>query len=164
MERTSEQPKSADKKAETGETPPNQSSSTQASDPGVSIGPTEAEIENWAHQKRLRRQAWVDGPTEEEKLEWYRRERARRLARLEIDSEIESISGTSIGRDQYEDRRRLERGYLREARLATEGLAVTLATLPFRVMADLVATGREWERETLHPTRRRWIPFYDDEL
>ena len=68
MDRTSQTSKSAGSDAEAGE-------------PGMSLGPTEAEVENWAERVRLRRQAWVDGPTEEEKQEWQRRERARRAAR-----------------------------------------------------------------------------------
>ena len=130
----------------------------------MSLGPTEAEVENWAERVRLRRQAWVDGPTEEEKQEWQRRERARRAARMESEAEPGSGNGDRTRPDPYEERLRLQRRYAREVRLATEGLGARIATWPFRVLADLVVTGREWEEGSLGPARRRWIPFYDDDM
>jgi hypothetical protein len=152
MDRTPEASKSTGKAA-----------AAQASDQGASIGPTDAEIEAWAERVRLRRQAWVDGPTDEEKHEWQRRERMRRLARLEFETESRAGNGGPTGLDPYEERLHLQRRYVREARLATQGLGVWMATMPFRVLAELVTAGREWEEEYLRPTRRRWIPFYDDE-
>jgi hypothetical protein len=131
-------------------------------EPGMSPEPTQAEVEAWAESVRLRRQAWLDGPTEEEKVEWYRRERARRLARLGFEPESRAGVDGPRGRDPDEERRRIERRYIREARLAAEGLAVFMATWPFRTWATLVATGQEWEEEYLHAARRRWIPFNDD--
>jgi hypothetical protein len=151
MDRTSQTPRSAGNDAEAGE-------------PGMSLSPTEAEVEAWAERVRLRRQAWVDGPTEEEKHEWQRRERARRAARLEFEAAAESGNGDQKRLDPYEERLRLQRRYAREVRLATEGLGAWIATWPFRMLADLVVTGREWEEETLRPARRRWIPFYDDDM
>jgi hypothetical protein len=130
----------------------------------MGAGPTDAEIEAWAEQVRQRRQAWLDGPTEEEKHEWFQRERLRRLARSEVEDIDISASMEHNGHDLYDDARRIQRRYVRELRLASEGLAVTMVTLPFRVMAELVATGREWEKHSLHPARRRWIPFYDEDL
>jgi hypothetical protein len=136
-----------------------------AAEPGMSPGPTDAEVEAWAERVRLRRQAWVDGPTEEEKQEWQRRERARRAARLEVDAESGADNGGPTRRDPYyEEGLRLQRRYVREARLATEGLGVWVTTWPFRVLANLVSVGREWEEESLRPARRRWIPFYDDDV
>jgi hypothetical protein len=131
-------------------------------EPGMSAGPSEAEVNAWAESVRSRRQAWLDGPTEEEKVEWYRRERARRLARPEFEPEPRAGFGGPPGLDPYEERRRVERRYMREVRLAAEGLGVLIATLPFRTWATLVANGQEWEEEYLRPTRRRWVPFYDD--
>jgi hypothetical protein len=146
-------------------TPPRQDpSSARAGEPGISVEPTEAEIEAWAASVRRRRQAWLDGPTEEEKHEWHRRERARRLARLEFEAESQAVLGGPERRDPYEERRRLERRYLRDTRLAAEGLGILVATLPFRALATLVAAGQECEDEYLRPARRRWIPFYDDDV
>jgi hypothetical protein len=131
----------------------------------MSPGPTDAEVEAWAERVRKRRQAWVDGPTEEEKHEWQRREQARRAARSEFEAESGADNGGPTRRDpSYEEGLRLQRRYVREARLATEGLGVWVATWPFRVLANLVSVGREWEDESLRPARRRWIPFYDDDV
>jgi hypothetical protein len=164
MDRTSEQTKSAGKSATPSSNAPGEAASTQANEPAMAIGPTEAEVETWAEQVRQRRKAWLDGPTEEEKLEWFRRERSRRMARREVDEEDSSGPNGHAKYDAYAERRRLQRRYVRELRLATEGIAVLAATLPFRVMADLVHAGQEWEEHSFHPTRRRWIPFYDDDL
>jgi len=134
--------------------------STEAVNPGISPGPTDAEVEAWADRVRSRRQSWVDGPTEEEKHEWQRRERARRAAKLDSGAG----AGDSGQFDAHEERQRLQRRILRETRLATEGVAVLLATLPFRVWTELVHAGEEWEDETLRPATRRWVPFYKDDL
>jgi hypothetical protein len=141
-----------------------QTASATSSDPKVAAGPTDAEIESWAEQVRQRRQAWLDGPTEEEKHEWFQRERMRRLALMGDEDEGSFTPRGHNGHDLYDDARRIQRRYIREMRLATEGLAVMMVTMPFRVMAELVATGREWEKQSLHPARRRWIPFYDEDL
>jgi hypothetical protein len=138
-------------------------SDAEAGEPGMSIGPSEAEVEAWAERVRMRRQSWVDGPTEEEKLDWQRRERARRAARLELEAEPGAGNGDRKRLDPYEERLRLQRRYAREVRLAAEGIGIWVATWPFRVLADLVVTGREWEEETLRPARR-WIPFSDDDM
>jgi hypothetical protein len=138
-------------------------SDAEASESGTSIGPSDAEVEAWAERVRTRRQAWVDGPTEEEKHDWLRRERARRSARLGLEAEPGAGNGDRKRLDPYEERLRLQRRYARELRLATEGIGIWVATWPFRVMADLVVTGREWEEETLRPARR-WIPFSDDDM
>ena len=152
MDRTSQTSKSAGGEA-------------TASEPGMALGPTDAEVEAWAERVRLRRQAWVDGPTQEERHEWAERERARRATRMEYEGEARSGNGGPTRRDPYyEEGLRLQRRYVREARLATEGLGVWLTTWPFRVVANLVNVGREWEEESLRPARRRWIPFYDDDI
>ena len=164
MDRTSEQPKSAGKENVQSGASRGESGSAQATAPEISVEPTEAEVEAWAERVRLRRQAWVDGPTEEEKNEWIRRERMRRLSRLENEVEGKPSNGGPRGYDPYAERRRLQRRYLREVRLATQGLGVWMAMLPFRTLAELVASGREWEEETLQPARRRWIPFNEDEV
>jgi len=130
----------------------------------MSLGPTAAEIEAWAERVRLRRQAWVDGPTEDEKQEWQRRERARRVARMEGEAESGPGNGGSARFDPYEERRRLQARYMREVRLATEGVGALFVTLPFRALAELVVAGREWEEGFMRPARRRWIPFNDDDL
>jgi hypothetical protein len=127
-------------------------------------GPTDADVEAWAERVRLRRQAWVDGPTDEEKHDWLRRERARRTARQQFDDQSGNGGEGRTRPDPYEERLRLQRRYVRDVRLATEGLGAWIATWPFRVLADLVVTGREWEEETMRPARRRWIPFYDEDM
>ena len=182
MDRTPETPKSGETNAESRGTfadprgggergprpvPPagasrDEPTTTRAGEPGMSAEPTESEVDAWAESVRLKRHAWLDGPTEEEKVEWYRRERARRLARLEFEPESRGGFGGPPRADAYDERRRIERRYIREVRLAAEGLGVLLATLPFRTWANLVANGQEWEEEYLRPTRRRWVPFYDD--
>ncbi len=163
MDRTADQTKTAGKSAAQGGASSAQTTSAKGGDPQAA-GPTDAEIEAWAEQVRQRRQAWLDGPTEEEKHEWYQRERMRRIARDEVEeTDIAAQPGRSTY-DLYDDARRIQRRYIRELRLASEGLAVTMVTLPFRVMAELVSTGREWEKQSLHPARRRWIPFYDEDL
>jgi hypothetical protein len=158
MERPSEQPKTTGKGEARGEP-------LSAQGPGIeiSVEPTQEEVEAWAERVRKRRQAWVDGPTEEERHEWLRRERMRRLARLGIGAEAGPGNGVSAGYEPYDDRRHIQKRYVREVRLAAEGLGVLMATLPFRALAELVAAGREFEEETLHPARRRWVPFYDEE-
>jgi hypothetical protein len=127
-------------------------------------GPTDADVEAWAERVRLRRQAWVDGPTEEEKHDWLRRERSRRMARQQFEDESGTGADGRTRPDPYDERLRLQRRYVRDVRLATEGLGAWIATWPFRVLADLVVTGREWEEESLRPARRRWIPFYDEDM
>jgi hypothetical protein len=164
MDRTSAQPKSSEKKVPQGGPSTSEAPFAQAAGQEISLEPTEAEVESWAERVRRRRQAWVDGPTEEEKQDWLRRERARRLAQLEFEAETRPGNGGATTFDSYEERRRLQRHYIRDMRLATEGLGIWMATWPFRALAELVATGREWEEESLRPARRRWIPFYDDEL
>lgn len=125
------------------------------------IGPTDDEVAAWAEQEHLRRQAWLSGPTDEEKHEWRRRERQRRLARLGYANEAEPIG--DLLRLAQDDRRRLSRRYAREAQLATEGLGLLLATLPFRMIAELVSAGREFEEDYSQPQRRR-VPLYDDDV
>jgi len=164
MDRTADQSKSAGKNAAQASGSSEQTASAKSGDPQMATAPTDAEIEAWAEQVRQRRQAWLDGPTEEEKHEWFQRERMRRLARTEVDEVDIAASGGHNGHDLYDDPRRIQHRYVRELRLATEGLAVTMVTLPFLVMAELVATGRDWEKKSLHPARRRWIPFYDEDL
>jgi hypothetical protein len=137
---------------------------TGSGQPGLSLGPTDAEVEAWAERVRLRRQAWLDGPTEDERNEWQRRERARRATRLEFEPEPRSGNGEPNRLDPYEERLRLQRRYVREARQATEGVGIFFATLPFRMLADFVSAGREWEEESMRPARRRSIPFNDEEL
>ncbi|MFL5760706.1 MAG: hypothetical protein ACJ789_13340 [Thermomicrobiales bacterium] len=164
MDRSSEQSTSAGRNAAPAGSQGSESRGAKATEPEKASGPTEAEVEEWAERVRMRRQAWVDGPTEEEKHEWLRRERARRLARMGSDTEPWPTNGGSQGYDPRAERRRLQRRYLREIRLATEGAGVLMATWPFRILAELVAVGQEFEEETLDPARRRWIPFYDDEI
>ena len=161
MDRISRSSGSARSDDQTGDAPAAEASGAQEGAQGVSVDLTDAEVEAWAERVRRRRQAWVDGPTEDEKHEWIRREYARRLARLQSE-ESGSGNGVPTGRDPYEERRLLERRYVREARLAAEGLGVLIATLPFRILAELVRTGQDWEEEALRPARRRWIPFSDD--
>jgi hypothetical protein len=163
MNPASDQPKSADRNVtrsgpSRGEPPVAESTGSE-----TLVEPTEVEVEAWAERVRMRRQAWVDGPTEEEKHEWLRRERMRRQARLGIEAEVRPGNGASTGYDPYDERRRLQRRYVREVRLATEGLGVWMATLPFRALAELVTAGREFEEESLRPARRRWVPFYDED-
>ena len=136
----------------------------ESADPGNMPGPTDADVEAWAERVRLRRQAWVDGPTEEEKHDWLRRERARQMTRHQFDDESGTGADGRTRPDPYDEPLRLQRRYVRDVRLATEGLGAWIATWPFRVLADLVVTGREWEEESLRPARRRWIPFYDEDM
>ena len=128
------------------------------------MGPVDAEVDAWAERVRLRRQAWLNGPSEEEKFEWSRRERARRLTRLAYDVVAGPDLDAPAAPDPFDERRRLQQRYVRELRQAAEGIGIKMATIPFRMMADLVVTGREWEEESLRPTRRRWIPFADDDI
>ena len=158
MNRTSDPPSAAGNDAERRGT-----FDPRAGDPGASFDPTEAEVEAWAERERQRRQAWLNGPTDEERLEWSRRERARRLARLEYEAGSRAGTGAGPEYDPYEERRRLERRYLLEARLAAEGLGVLLATWPFRLMAEMVSAGRDWEEQSLRPPRRRGVSLYDDD-
>ena len=137
---------------------------SEAGDPGNMPGPTDADVEAWAERVRLRRQAWVDGPTDEEKHDWLRRERARHMARQQFDDQSGNGGESRTRPDSYEERLRLQRRFVRDVRLATEGLGAWIATWPFRVLADLVVTGREWEEETMRPARRRWIPYYDEDM
>jgi hypothetical protein len=163
MNPTSEQPKSAARDIARGESTRSAPPAGETAGSETLVEPTEIEVEAWAERVRMRRQAWVDGPTEEEKHEWLRRERMRRQARLGIEAEARPGNGASTGYDPYDERRRLQRRYVREVRLATEGLGVWMATLPFRALAELVTAGREFEEESLRPARRRWVPFYDED-
>jgi hypothetical protein len=158
MNPASDQPKSADRNVTRGGP-----SRSEPAGSETSVEPTEAEVEAWAERVRTRRQAWVDGPNEEEKHEWIRRERMRRQARQGIESDVWPVNGAPAGYDAHAERRHLQRRYVREIRLATEGLGVLMATLPFRALAELVAVGREFEEESLRPARRRWVPFYDED-
>src|SRR5436190_1485764 len=130
MDRTADQTKSAGKNAAQAGGSSEQTASATSSEPQVAAGPTDAEIEAWAEQVRQRRQAWLDGPTEEEKHEWFRRERMRRLAVMGDEDEDISTPRGHNGHDLYDDARRIQRRYIRELRLASEGLAVTMVTLP----------------------------------
>ena len=145
-------------------------SDVNVGEPGMSPDPSEAEVEAWAERVRLRRHAWMDGPTEEEKLRWQRRERRRRSARTGLNAESGFDYSDQMPLNPYEERLRLQHRYAADARryagdvrLATEGLGVLIATWPFRALANLVVTGREWEEEILRPASRRGIPFGDDD-
>jgi len=162
MERTSEQPKSGGKP--TTQASASGSETIAAQGAGPAVEPSDEEVEAWAERVRKRRQAWVDGPTEEEKHEWLRRERIRRMARMEFGREEPPGNGASGGYDHYGERSRIQQRYMRDLRLAAEGLGVMMVTFPFRALAELVATGQEWEEDTLRPAGRRWIPFYEDEM
>ena len=124
------------------------------------LGPTNEEANAWAEQEHRRRQAWLAGPSEEEKHEWRRQERQRRLARLGQAAESEFRGSPPYG--SARDSRMLSRRYARDAQLATEGLGLLLATLPFRMLAELVSAGHEWEEDSPQGQRRR-VPLYDDE-
>jgi hypothetical protein len=125
----------------------------------MTAGPTDAEIDAWAASVRQNRQAWLEGPTEEEKVEWARRERLRRMAGFGTDTESRYDFGGPDELTPSEARRQLERRYVRDIRLAAEGLGILMATWPFRVLAELVTTGQEWEDELNRPSRRSSIPF-----
>jgi hypothetical protein len=125
-----------------------------------SLGPTDDEVAAWAEQEHARRQAWLAGPSEEEKHEWRRQERQRRLVRLGYAGAFDPEREPSYGSPR--DSRRLSKRYARDAQLATEGLGLLLATLPFRMLAELVSAGREWEEDYPQGQRRR-VPLYDDD-
>jgi hypothetical protein len=129
-------------------------------DPVDTLAPTDEEVNAWAEQEHQRRQAWLEGPSEEEKQEWRRREIGRRLARAAHDGDFGPEWQPEYA--AHDDRRRLSRRYARDAQLATEGLGLLLATLPFRMLAELVNAGREWE-EDYPSSKRRRVPLYDDD-
>jgi hypothetical protein len=167
MDRTSDARRSAGSTAESGGSTQESPPSAQVADPGISVGPADAEVDAWAERVRLRRQAWLNGPSEQEKFEWSRRERARRLTRLAYDAVAGPDLDATAAPDPFDERRRLQQRYVRELRHAAEGIGVKVATMPlrpFRTLADLVVTGREWEEGSLRPARRRWIPLADDDI
>jgi hypothetical protein len=125
-----------------------------------SLGPTDEEVVAWAEREHARRQAWLAGPSDEEKHEWRRQERQRRLVRLGYAGAFDPEREPSHGSPR--DSRRLSKRYARDAQLATEGLGLLLATLPFRMLAELVSAGREWEEDYPEGLRRR-VPLYDDD-
>jgi len=117
------------------QTMPNQSEAS-ANDPSnavgndpstVDVGPTDAEIEAWAQQERVRRQSWLRHPAQ-----------GSRLARGESPIIL------------------MQR-YAREAQLAAEGAMSLMLNHSMRdVLDQLVQAGRDWEDEyTSRPVRRR---------
>lgn len=140
--------------------PPESYSSWDPAGAQQSLGPSDDEVNAWAEQEHARRQAWLAGPSEDEKHEWRRQERQRRLVRLGLAGAFAPDPEPSLGAPR--DSRRLSKRYARDAQLATEGLGLLLATLPFRMLAELVSAGREWEEDYPQGQRRR-VPLYDDE-
>lgn len=147
-------------KSQTTASPPQGYGSWGQSGLPPSLGPSDEEVDAWAEQEHLRRQAWLAGPSAEEKHEWRRQERIRRLASLGFGPEPGFGGGSTS--EASRDRRALSKRYARDAQLATEGLGLLLATLPFRMIAELVNAGQEWEEDYPSGQRRR-IPLYDDE-
>jgi hypothetical protein len=114
------------------------------------VGPTDAEIENWAQQERARREAWLQGPTQAQKSDWAARERTRRLAEGSLKSAASRLA-------PGENPMFLMQRYAREAQLAAEGAVSLVFNLSVRDVFDqLVQAGRDWEEEyTSRPVRRR---------
>jgi hypothetical protein len=117
------------------------------------IGPTDAEVEAWAHQERERREAWLRGPSQAQKSDWAEREHVRRLAE-------KGLRRGSSGEASGDSPVYLMQRYVREAQLAAEGvMSLVLSTSVKDVFDQLVQAGREWEDEyTSRPARRR-IPL-----
>jgi hypothetical protein len=114
--------------------------------------PTDEEIEQWADRERKRRETWLAGPTEAEKDAWAHRERWRRMAYPAYDPQQERLE-----REQIAQRAQ------RHAQLAMEGALAAMWNWPWRMWADLIIAGRDAEEGFNFPTRRRRIPFDDEE-
>ena len=116
----------------------------------ASVGPSQAEIDEWAERERKRREAWLNGPSPEEREAYAQRERERR-----------SADATSATARAAELARRSQR-YARETQLAAEG-AFSLATRwSRRGFAELMRAGREWEEDATKPGAKRRIRLDDD--
>jgi hypothetical protein len=125
-------------------------------DPGAAdVGPSDAEIENWAQHERERREAWLRGPTQAQRADWAVRERGRRLS--------EHGPGSSTPRVASGERLFLVQRYAREAQLAAEGAVSMVLGLSMREVFDqLVQAGRDWEDEYASRPVRRRIPLGED--
>ncbi len=127
---------------------------TESADPATdapSVGPTQAEIDEWAARERARREAWLHGPTEEERAAYAKRVRNRMLS--DAFDESEHRLEASVRRGLH---------YGREGQLAAEGAASLFRRWSQHMLAELVRAGRQWEEETELPTRRRRVPLDED--
>jgi hypothetical protein len=114
------------------------------------VGPSDAEIEQWAQHERERREAWLRGPTQAQRADWAARERGRRLSER-------GGQGSAPRLASGESRLFLVQRYAREAQLAAEGAVSLALSLSVREVFDqLVQAGRDWEDEYVsRPVRRR---------
>lgn len=123
-------------------------------DDSFDLGPTDAEMEDWAVRVRRKREAWVAGPTDEEKRRWARRESRRR----QLDEDGEYL-GEGIGLEADPIALRAKRSIL----LARQGLLYTLMNRPFFLWSRWIRAGRAWETNAYQGVGRSAIPL-DDEL
>jgi hypothetical protein len=138
----------------------NQSMSTQRWEPPADpeepalLEPTQSEIDAWAAQERIRREAWLNGPTADQKAAWARRERERRM----LERDVSDVRGG------VRDSSRLVQRYVREMQLAAEGaVSLFFNSSPSEVFNNLVQAGRDWEEEfTNQPPRRKRVKLEPD--
>ncbi len=131
------------------ETPDNQSDPAESPDAYV-VGPTEAEIDEWAERERKRREAWLSGPTAAEREAYAQRLRERQY-----------VEGTSAAARAAELARQGGR-HMRESQLAAEGAVLMMTRWSRRAFAELMRAGREWEEEAIRPDAKRRIRLDDD--
>ena len=123
-----------------------------AADQPISTEPTQAELDAWVERERQRRKAWLAGPSPEERDAYADRLRRRNLA-----------DRFGEGEERLNDSLRSGVRYGREAQLAAEGMVALLYRFSRRTFAELVEAGREWEKETSLPPRRRRVSMDGDE-
>jgi hypothetical protein len=126
----------------------------QSSSDDPYFGIPKTEVDAWAERERERRRRWVEGPSEDERREWAARQ-SRRRPRPDSDRHADD--------DDVEEGRRVADRLQHDAALALVGVANRLAEAPYRLLGDLVRSGRSWEDEFLSPGRRRRRVRYRDE-
>jgi hypothetical protein len=128
-----------------------------AIDPGAAdVGPSDAEIDEWAQHERERREAWLRGPTQAQRADWAARERGRRLSE-------QAGQGSAPRLASGENRLFFVQRYAREAQLAAEGAVSLALSLSMREVFDqLIQAGRDWEDEYASRPARRRIPLGDE--
>jgi hypothetical protein len=116
-------------------------------------GIPKSDVDAWTERERERRRRWLEGPSEEEKREWASRQWRRRRR----------DKGRHLDEDDFEEGRRVADRLQHDAALALVGAANRLVEAPYRILGDLVRSGRDWEEDFLAPVRRRRRVRYREE-
>lgn len=128
-------------------------------DPYDDSGPTDEEVDKWAHREQQRRRAWASGPTSTER-DAYASRHFSYSGSYGPQGGSYGPQGGSYGPEDESYWDAMDR-MRSDAYVAAEGVWSWLTEAPYRLWADAVSSGRQWEEGYGRPLRRRRISLYD---